>query len=144
MGLPDGSSLGAWNQILAAALARGLPVFCTNPDRSSPRADGLVMSPGALAFAYKNRGGLVRFYGKPHLPVFESLQNSLKSSRLLMVGDSLEHDIAGAQAASWDSLLIQGGLYAEEFANGDPEAMLAALVAEINTRPPTYRMGQIR
>tara|TARA_Y100001956_G_scaffold32859_1_gene32193 strand:- start:2795 stop:3631 length:837 start_codon:yes stop_codon:yes gene_type:complete len=144
MGLRDGSQIEAWKGILDTALSKDLPVFCTNPDRSSPRADGLVLSPGALAFAYKDMGGRVRFYGKPHLPVFETLQDVLGSKQLLMVGDSLEHDIAGAQSAGWDSLLIEGGLYADAFETGDAETTLAALVAEKKTRAPTFRMRQIR
>ena len=54
------------------------------------------------------------------------------------VGDSLEHDIAGAQAAGWDSLLVQGGLYASDFAQADHDAVLASLVTAKACRPPTY------
>ena len=32
-----------------------------------------------------------------------------------MVGDSIEHDIAGAKNIGWDSLLMTGGLYAKMF-----------------------------
>jgi HAD superfamily hydrolase (TIGR01459 family) len=144
MGLPDGSELAAWQPLLDQAKARGLPIYCTNPDRSSPRAGGLVVSPGALAFAYQDMGGEVRFYGKPHRPVFEALEEALQTRKLLMIGDSLEHDIAGAQGAGWDSLLIQGGLYAKDFAQGDQDETLARLVAEKGCEPPTYRMETLR
>ena len=63
--------------------------------------------------------------------------------RYLMVGDSLEHDIAGAQTAGWDSLLIQGGLYAEAFATDDSNETLARLVAAQSCQPPTYRMKEL-
>ena len=36
-------------------------------------------------------------------------------SRILAVGDSLRTDIAGAAGAGIDSLLIAGGIHAEEF-----------------------------
>ena len=36
-------------------------------------------------------------------------------SRVLAVGDSLRTDIAGAAGAGIDSLLIAGGIHAEEF-----------------------------
>lgn len=142
MGLADGVTLEVFDSLLNDALARNLTIYCTNPDRASPRATGLVVSPGALAFAYLDRGGAVRFYGKPHQPIFEALSQSLESSRLLMVGDSLEHDIAGAHAAGWDSLLIQGGLYAEDFATGDPNT-LARLMAEKSAPAPTYMMDML-
>lgn len=140
MGLPDGTQLSGWQGFMDDALSLRLPIYCTNPDRASPRAGGLVMSPGTLAFAYAAQGGQVRFYGKPHRPVFDALANRLEGRRFLMVGDSLEHDIAGAQAAGWDTLLIQGGLYAAQFATGDPEKTLSQLVADKGTAPPTYRM----
>lgn len=140
MGLPDGSKLDGWQTLLEQALQHALPVFCTNPDRSSPRADGLVISPGALAFAYRDMGGKVRFYGKPHHPVYTALEQALGANNLLMVGDSLEHDIAGAQTAGWDNLLIEGGLYAQAFATGDAQTTLDALVSEKGCAPPTFRM----
>ncbi|MEL6619874.1 MAG: TIGR01459 family HAD-type hydrolase [Pseudomonadota bacterium] len=139
MGLPDGASLNAWRDALEQALARDLTVYCSNPDQASPRAGGLVLSPGALAIAFRDMGGDVIFYGKPHKPIFAALKVALGASRLLMVGDSLEHDIAGAQAAGWDSVLIQGGLYASDFAGAEADAVLDGLVTEKGVRP-TYRM----
>jgi HAD superfamily hydrolase (TIGR01459 family) len=144
MGLPDGSELESFQGVLSDAFERELPMFCTNPDRSSPRSGGLVVSPGALAFAYADMGGRVRFYGKPHRPVFSALETVLGTDRLLMIGDSLEHDIAGAQRAGWDSLLIEGGLYADDFATGDGAATLARLVSDKGCHPPTYRMETLK
>ncbi len=149
MGLPDGSEMPGFAAALARWMARGLPIYCSNPDRKSPRAGGgLVISPGALAFAYQEMGGRVVFYGKPHVPIFRSIEVAMELppqiARYLMVGDSLEHDIAGAQTAGWDSLLIQGGLYADAFAQGEGDATLARLVAAQSCRPPTFRMKDLR
>lgn len=144
MGLPDGSTLDDWQGALVTAQAHGLPAYCSNPDRASPRAGGLVISPGALAFAYKEMSGDVRFYGKPHQPIFQSVSRQLGTSRLLMVGDSLEHDIAGGQGAGWDTLLVTGGLYAAEFATGDHDATLSRLVADKGCDMPTYSIGTVQ
>ena len=138
MGLPDGAQLADWHTHLNYALDEGLPVYCSNPDRQSPRADGLVISPGALAFCYVEMGGHVTFYGKPHRRIFDTLSSVLGATRILMVGDSFEHDISGAQDAGWDSLLVQGGLYATEFAHADHDAVLANLVTTKGCWPPTY------
>tara|TARA_B100000780_G_scaffold14332_2_gene9634 strand:- start:7414 stop:8247 length:834 start_codon:yes stop_codon:yes gene_type:complete len=138
MGLPDKARLADWGTPLAAALDADLPIYCSNPDRQSPRADGLVISPGALAYAYVDMGGHVSFYGKPHPGIFDALASSLGVARILMVGDSLEHDIAGAQSAGWDNVLVQGGLYANDFAQADHDSVLANLVAAKACRPPTY------
>ncbi len=141
MGLPDGTELDAWQSVIADALARKLPIYCSNPDRKSPRAGGTVVSPGALAFRYQDMGGRVTFYGKPHLPVFRSLQSALEAKKILMIGDSLEHDIAGAATAGWDSVLVGGGLYAEAFAQGPWQDALATLS---KGTAPTFYIGEIR
>ena len=143
MGLPDGTVLQDCQGLLDAALARGVLVYCSNPDRASPRSGGPVISPGVLAFAYQQMGGSVRFYGKPHKPVFDAVAHALGTSRLLMVGDSLEHDIAGAQNAGWDTLFITGGLYATAFAAGSYSETLDQLIAEKGCKPPTFTLGTL-
>lgn len=139
MGLPDNADLMTWAPSLKGWCARGLPMYCSNPDRQSPRADGLVASPGALAHTYRSIGGETVFYGKPHRAVFEALKALCGDGRYLMVGDSMEHDIAGAQRAGWDSLLIEGGLYAERFKHGCADATVTEIAQETNCEPPTYR-----
>ena len=146
MGLPDDAPPDAFGDVLDMALARDLPVLCTNPDRASPRAGGVqVTSPGTLAHAHAARGGEVRFYGKPHLPVFRAIEAALAlpSERLLMVGDSLEHDITGAKAAGWQALLIEGGLHAGALRGRGAEALRA--LAQTEAAPlPDYTLPELR
>ena len=145
MGLPDGHSTSQWQDMLDKAWSAKLPIYCSNPDLLSPRAGAqLVTSPGALAHAYAKRGGRVVFYGKPHRVIFEGLQQTLGAKRLLMVGDSLKHDIAGGQAAGWDTLLVQGGLYAAEFQHRDHDTVLRQLVAKTGCQPPTYSINTLK
>ncbi|MEO0342170.1 MAG: TIGR01459 family HAD-type hydrolase [Pseudomonadota bacterium] len=144
MGLPDDATLSDWQPVLDAAKTQNLTVYCSNPDRKSPRKDGFVVSPGALAFAYKAMGGSVVFYGKPHRPIFASVEMALGTSNLLMIGDSLEHDIAGAAGSQWDNVLVQSGLYANEFAKGDPDQTLKTLVAKYGNTAPTFQMEMVQ
>lgn len=145
MGLPDGADLAAYCATMDAAFAKGLPVYCSNPDFQSPRpGGGLVTSPGVLAFNYAQQGGTTALYGKPHEPIFRALESALGTSRLLMVGDSLDHDIKGAAGVGWDSLLIMGGLYAKEFAAGDAQAVLADLIAAKAAPHPTYMIETLK
>jgi HAD superfamily hydrolase (TIGR01459 family) len=147
MGLPDAGAPAAARRMLEAARARGLPVLCTNPDRASPRAGGrTVASPGALAHAHARAGGEVAFYGKPHAPVFRAVARALGAApdRLLMVGDSLEHDIAGGHAAGWSTAFVEGGLHRARFAGGDPAAALDALLAQEGAPAPTYTLPLLR
>jgi HAD superfamily hydrolase (TIGR01459 family) len=138
MGLPDGSDADAFADVLDIALVRNLPVLCTNPDRASPRAGGVqVVSPGTLAQAHAAHGGRVVFYGKPYLPVFRAIESALAlpPDRLLMVGDSLVHDIAGAKGAGWQALLIEGGLHADILRSAGLEALVDLARAEAAPLP---------
>ncbi len=146
MGLPDDAATESYTSLLSAARRRGLPVICTNPDRASPRADGAqVVSPGALAHDHAAQGGAVQFYGKPHLPVFRAVELALglPAARLLMVGDSLEHDIAGARAAGWSTAFVEGGLHAAAFAEAEPQRALARLVSAEAAPAPDFSLPEL-
>ena len=126
---------------IAAGVQKGLPILCSNPDRGSPRAGGRVaLSPGALAGEAEERGAAVTWYGKPYRPVFDATRRALglpEDARLLMVGDSPAHDIAGGQGAGWDTVLIAGGLHQGRLRGGDIAAV-AALCAEEGAPEPDY------
>ena len=142
MGLGDGASLQGCEPTLRDALARGLPLVCSNPDKLSPRADGPpTLQPGALAAAYETMGGRSVWYGKPHRPIFEALEQVFAETpreRFLMVGDSPEHDIAGGHGAGWRTCLIRGGLHAD--ALSDDEGVVADLCERHGARPPMHHM----
>ena len=144
MGLPDGSKVPDWSGFLKEALIAQLPVYCSNPDRQSPRADGLVISPGALGFAYRDMGGKTVFYGKPHEPIFRSLEKALGTQNLLMVGDSLEHDISGGHTAGWDTLFVRGGLYTDDFAEAGIDETLVRLCTAKSCAAPTYSIEVLK
>ena len=90
---------------LAAMRARGLTMLCANPDLVVHRGDRLLYCAGSLAQAYEALGGAVIYYGKPHLPVYESALAALGvllghgPKRALAVGDGLLTDIKGANAS---------------------------------------------
>ena len=101
----------------------------------------LALCAGALAVHYEEIGGEVRWHGKPYPSVYASTLGLLgiaDKRRVLAVGDSLRTDIAGANGAGIDSLLIAGqGIHADEFApNGAPElARIEAAAAIAGVRP---------
>ena len=104
--------------LLGRALARGLPMVCANPDLVVMHGDHLALCAGALAQWYEQSGGRVRWHGKPFRSVYDTCLDLLSiddRSRILGVGDSLRTDIAGAAGADIDSVLIVGGIHADEF-----------------------------
>lgn len=147
MGLPDGSSADSHDDIFHQAVAMDIPLICSNPDKVSPRAGGLVVSPGALADRYAGMGGRVVWYGKPYRPVFEAVvrcRPDTMPSRFLMVGDSLEHDIAGAQRAGFGTAWVRGGIHADAFTGSEGAGQLASITQDLATQkgvePPDYSL----
>lgn len=103
---------------LAQGLRFGLPLLCANPDRLRLSRRGIEPSAGTLAAEYEAAGGEVVWIGKPHGLIFAACTAQLErlgARRPVMVGDSLEHDIAGGAAAGHATCLITGGLLQAEF-----------------------------
>ncbi|MCY4404868.1 MAG: TIGR01459 family HAD-type hydrolase [Rhodospirillaceae bacterium] len=117
IGLDDASNrVEDHEPILQAAAARGLPMICVNPDLLVIRLGVQEPCAGALAARYEQIGGRVRYFGKPYPDVYDLAlaKLGLPPARVLAVGDALATDIAGANAAGLDSVLITGGLLADE------------------------------
>ena len=133
----------AWFEtLLPQALAHRLPLVCANPDRIVRVAGGLIAAPGRYAARYEEMGGEVVYVGKPHRPIYAACLDHLEGlepADILCIGDSLEHDIAGANGMGLDAALIAGGIHAEELLAGDGKhfeaAALEALMAEHGARP---------
>lgn len=126
---------------LQPAAIRGVPCYCTNPDRHK-LANG-VTAPGAgsIALAYQELGGPVRWFGKPHAGIYKhalALAGVKDVAGVICVGDSLEHDIAGASGAGLASCLVGTGILA-----GMPGEDLAALAAELGA-VPDHRLKSFR
>lgn len=118
---------------MAAAAARGVPAICTNPDRLMLADGALHPGAGALAEAYRVAGGTVRWFGKPHPKLYQAaflLLPGMPHARIFGVGDSIEHDIAGAAAQGCRTLLVRTGILA-----GAGEAGLSAEAERFGARP---------
>lgn len=103
--------------------ANDVPLVCANPDfvtvaapddddgTSSPRRRHM---PGAYARLYEEvLGGRVKSFGKPHVPHFRACLRDLglSADRVAHVGDSLHHDVQGANKAGIDSVFVVGGVH---------------------------------
>ena len=131
-----------YEALLRRAVGLGLLMVCANPDLAVIRGGQREPCAGAFAERYAELGGAVRAHGKPHPEVFDLCLEALGGvarERVLVVGDGLETDIAGAHAAGLDSLLVTGGLLAHAWgvpseAPPDP-ARLAAACSEAGVTP---------
>ncbi len=133
----DPTSIEPYLPEIAACLAAGLPMICANPDLEVIRAGGVrVVCAGALAVWYEERGGKVRWIGKPYPEIYATTLGLLgvPAGRTLAIGDALRTDIAGAQAAGIDSCWVLGGIHAldaPEQAEAEADAVALRPVATI-------------
>jgi HAD superfamily hydrolase (TIGR01459 family) len=107
-------SLADYDTELAAGVRRALPMVCANPDIARLTPDGLIDAQGVLAARYEALGGRVFYHGKPYPAIYRSCLAALACSpeRVLMVGDSVDHDVLGARRAGLAAALIPGGVHA--------------------------------
>ncbi|MDE2005591.1 MAG: TIGR01459 family HAD-type hydrolase [Rhodospirillales bacterium] len=117
----DPTDLGAFEPVLRASAARGLPMICANPDLAVIRGGKRVLCAGALAVRYRELGGDVRSLGKPDPAIYQPALAALglPAELVMAVGDSLHTDIAGAAGVDLPACWVLGGLHAAELAGAD-------------------------
>lgn len=146
-GLDDAATdIAAWRDRLAGAAARRLPMLCANPDLTMFTAQGLLPAPGALAQAYESLGGQVAYIGKPHRAIFEAALQALGKpapERVLMVGDSLDHDILGGRGAGVLTLLITSGVHREALAGATDLTASLRRMAGSEARMPHWAIDRL-
>ena len=155
---PATATIADYQELFTRAIALGNKLICANLDLVSIHGAQRGLGPGAVALHYQSIGGEVAYYGKPHARIFQSMQDNFPGvapERILMVGDSLVHDIAGSQQLGWQSLLIRNGVHKAmlESISADAAKLSAAIEAMIESisianwpraRVPTYSMEVLR
>ncbi len=120
-------TLNNYKKELNEALKYNLPLVCANPDKVVIRQNGqLITCAGILADYYHNNGGEVFRYGKPFQAMYEksftilrNFNTKLALDKVLVIGDSLETDILGANKNKLNSLLITNGIHKHELTNSN-------------------------
>ncbi len=108
---------------LDLGLKLNLPLVCANPDRVVVRKSGeKLICAGELAHYYSLKGGKVFYYGKPYVDVYEEcsktfkvIDSAIEKKDILVIGDSLETDIKGANDYKLSSVLVTGGIHKDLF-----------------------------
>ncbi len=120
--------------LLQEAVSRNLTMVCANPDMQVVRDTIMGIGSGALAVRYEELNGRVIYFGKPHKEIYDRCLELLgqDTGRVVAIGDSLHTDIAGANGSGLDSILIGGGIHAEQFATA--AADISGLSALIDNR----------
>ena len=105
------------------ARKRNLTFICANPDIVVERGERLITCAGAIAELYRDLGGDVIFYGKPHEPIYDRALElaaarrggAVSPERVLAIGDSVRTDLTGANRMRLPCLFITRGIHAGDF-----------------------------
>jgi len=109
----DHEDINEFNQILKqAALKKDLLTLCSNPDTTIPKHGTIRYCAGYFAEIIEKFGGEVVYTGKPKEVIYNfalQKQQHIKKDRILMVGDTFETDILGANKVGIHSALVLSG-----------------------------------
>jgi HAD superfamily hydrolase (TIGR01459 family) len=136
--------------MMLQARERRLTLVCANPDIVVERGDRLIYCAGAIAELYRELGGKVIFYGKPHRPIYERAMalageqqgHPIERKRVLAIGDSVRTDLTGAREFGIDCLFVTRGIHSEEFEGLDQ--LDPASVIELFGHPPKALIRELR
>jgi HAD superfamily hydrolase (TIGR01459 family) len=139
-----------YRAMMLQARERALPLVCANPDIVVERGDRLIYCAGAIAELYRELGGEVIFYGKPHRPIYERAMalaaerrgRPVSLDRVLAIGDSVRTDLTGALGFGIDCLFVTRGIHSEEFEGIDQFDPTS--VKELFGHPPRALMRELR
>ena len=139
-----------YRAMMMQARERNLTLICANPDIVVERGDRLIYCAGAIAELYRELGGEVIFYGKPHRPIYERAMaiaqerrgKSTPHSHVLAIGDSVRTDLTGAHAFGIKCLFVTRGIHAGEFEGID--LLDSASVKELFGHPPLALTRELR
>ncbi len=101
--------------ILDKAKENKLIMYCANPDFETveKKNNQNIFCMGVIAEIYKKMGGEVIIKGKPDISIYIKSTESLdiNKKRTIAIGDSLFHDIKGANNFTIDSILVKSGIH---------------------------------
>ena len=101
--------------LLEVAYKKEITMYCANPDFETVESNtnNNVFCMGAIGEIYKKMGGNVIIKGKPDVSIYTETTNqiNLEKKRTVAIGDSLFHDIQGANNFEIDSVLVKSGIH---------------------------------
>ena len=102
-----------WKQMSEAALAvsRGARFLVSNLDTTLPSERGFLVGNGSVAAAISTTTGVAPLSaGKPKPPMFIKAAERVGAKNPLAIGDRLDTDIAGGNAAKMDTFMVVTGV----------------------------------
>jgi len=119
-------SLDEYLQMFEPVIERAIPCICTNPDKLALSPTGNRFSVGKIAEELEQRTSIL------------DTLDDVDRSRIICVGDSVEHDIAGAAAAGPATALVRTGIL-EALTDEEREAIYRQYDATPDYILPTFK-----
>lgn len=95
----------------ADAVRAGAAFVASNRDHVMPTSTGFEPGTGSVLAAVETASGRRAIsIGKPELPMMQAAADRLQRSRVLMIGDRCDSDVAGARTIGWDAALVLTGV----------------------------------
>ena len=133
---------------LGRCVKHDLRMILSNPDFNRPGSGDPM--PGQIGVMYESMGGVVEYIGKPFAAVYEKCYNTftllnegreIDKHRICGIGDSLEHDIVGANNFGITSIFTANGVHAHDLGTNEGSESLPAaekvdeLLEKLHIRP---------
>ena len=144
----------SYRPLLEKALERQLPFICANPDLVVDVGGKQYLCAGAIADLYESMGGPVFWAGKPHAIAYRAAHEAaerirgqhVEHHRILVVGDAIRTDLAGARNFGVDALFIGSGIHSNSLMEGHHlnPAGLATLFADAGETSAIGAMSFLR
>lgn len=166
---PTPASRDDLKALARAAAERKIPLCVANPDVVTVSGSELIEMPGTLAlwyaeaFAETRPGEDARAYvcemGKPDAVIYGALldefgiaktQSGVGGTRIVAVGDSLAHDIAGGERAGLNTVFVSGtGIHVDDVrrareSEGEDEDDALRRLYDAYGATPTYVVERLR
>lgn len=137
----------SWRRLDEATLAvqAGARWFATNDDASRPTERGLVPGVGGqIAVIATALGGEPTTFGKPFRPMLDEAVRRTNAVRPIFVGDRLDTDIEGANAAGMDSLLVFSGAHGKfDLVTASSDAQPSCIGADVRALLEPARVATV-
>jgi HAD superfamily hydrolase (TIGR01459 family) len=146
-------TLEHYDTVIRRSIQRRLKAVCANQDSKGLIGTNFLMGPGLLARRYEDAGGIVHYIGKPHPLIFKYCVELLREkevypSHTVMLGDTMAHDVLGANSMGIDTCLFKSGLHAANFMHcttlKEVDNTLKNLIIQYNNVMPNYLVDEFR
>ena len=141
----DNDLLDNYKPLLKEFLEYKPLMICSNPDKKVVRGENFMICAGLIAEYYEKIGGKVKYFGKPFNEIYDFCYKKIENNKkILVIGDSLENDIKGANNQKLDSLLITSGIHREVNINNCVDRKKLSDLISIKKISPKFYMKELK